>query len=92
MQDLSVRLCILFKISNSDGVCRPLHSGFVQSLTDVVEDVLNVLNAYRETDKIGSNACLTQLLFGELTVSVACGMEHAGAGVSHVCDDVNHVE
>lgn len=46
MQDLSVKVCILFKNSNSDGVCRPLHSGFVKSLTDVVEYVLNVLNAY----------------------------------------------
>lgn len=63
MQDLSVKVCILFNNSNSDGVCRPLHSGFVQSLTDVVEDVLNVLYAYREADEVRGYACLTQLLF-----------------------------
>ena len=33
-----------------------------ECLTDVVENVSNVFNAHRETDQVGSHACLAKLL------------------------------
>jgi hypothetical protein len=70
---------------------QPSFLDFVECLTDVVEDVLNVLNTDREADEVRCYTCLKQLLVGELTVGVTGGMEHTGAGIGHMGYDVDHL-
>ena len=55
-------------------------------MLDVVEDVVDILDAYRQSDEVGSNAGLTQLFVGELTMGVTGGVENAVDGVSN-----NHI-
>ena len=72
--------------------CLTRRLDFVQSLIDVVENVVNVLDANAQTDEVGSDAGLAQLLVAELAMGMAGGMEHTGAGIGHVGDDVDHLE
>ena len=58
--------------------------GRLEGLTDVVEDVVDVLEADRQTDHAGVDARSDELLIGELTVGHACRMEHAGADVGNM--------
>ena len=39
-------------------------SHLLHSLFQVVDDVINVLYANRESDEVGRHACLTKLFFG----------------------------
>lgn len=43
-------------------------------LVEVGNDVVHALDAHREADEIGGYARLAQLLIGELTVRMACGV------------------
>ena len=35
---------------------------FIQCLLDIIQDILYILDTYREADQVWSNACLLQLL------------------------------
>ena len=63
-----------------------------QGLLDVVEDVLNVLNAYAQTNEVWSHTSLAELFVGELAMGVGGRMEHAGTGIGHVGHDVDHFQ
>ena len=58
----------------------------LQSLLNVLDDVLRVLDTDGKTDKIGADTALNELLVGELTVSGRCGMENARSGIRDVSD------
>ena len=60
-----------------------------QCLLDVGDEVLYVLDTYRETDEIRGYACFAQLLVGELAVCVAGRVQHTRAGIGHVGYDAN---
>ena len=62
------------------------------SLLKVGYDVVNILYANGEANKVGSHACLTQLLVGKLTVGVAGRMKHAGAGIGNVGNDADELQ
>ena len=76
---------------NDFGFAEALTYGLVERLTNVVENVVYVLNAHREAYEIGCHASLSQLFVGELSVGVACGVEHTGACVGHMGNDVDHL-
>ena len=59
----------------------------IQCLLDVSEDVLNVFDAYRETDQIRRNTSGLQFFLVHLTVGAAGGMENAGLGICHMGGD-----
>jgi hypothetical protein len=61
-------------------------------LLDIFEDILHIFDTNRETDQVGGDTCLAQLFVTELTVGVRGGMQHAGAGISHVGHDVDHLQ
>ena len=65
---------------------------FVESLREVRDNVVDVLDTHAETDEVRCNACFDELFVGELTVRVACRVQHAAAGVGHVGHDANHLE
>ena len=59
----------------------PLSGSFVvllKCLFDVFYKVVNILDTYRETDKVGVYSCFSELFLGELTVGMACRVEKAG--------------
>ena len=62
-----------------------------QSLLDVVEDVFHVLDTHGETNQIGGDTSLEQLLVAELTVGVTGGMEYTGTRIGHVGHDIDHL-
>ena len=80
------RMCRLRSVQPS----RYLH--FVHGLGEVGDDVVDVLDAYGQTYKVGGDACLAQLFVAELAVGVAGGVEDAGAGIGHVGYDADEVE
>ena len=61
-------------------------------LLQVSNDVVHILNTNREADEIRRDPRLTQLLFRELPVGVAGGVEHASARVGHVGDNGYEVQ
>ena len=65
---------------------------FVESLREVRDNVVDVLDTHAETDEVRCNACFDELFVGELTVSVASRVQHAAAGIGHVGHDANHLE
>ena len=65
---------------------------FVQSLREVFDDVADVLDTHAETDQVRSDTGFDELFVGELTVRVACRVQHAAAGVGHVGHDADHLE
>ena len=65
---------------------------FVQSLREVGDDVFDIFNTDAEADQVRCNACFDELFVAELTVRVACRVQHAAAGVGHVGHDANHLE
>ena len=69
---------------------RELH--LVEGLRKVGDDVFDVLDTHAEADQVRSDACFDELFVAELTVGVACRMQHATAGVGHVGHDANHLE
>ena len=83
---------LLYTPSEQSNSRSPASRANFQCLTYIVKNVLNILNAYRQTDEVRSNASLAQLLVRELTVRVACRMKHTGACIGHMGHDVNHVE
>ena len=90
--NLKIHNTLLFFICGSSGVqeCRqqspaiysPVHVFVIvslllsQCLFDVSDEVLNILDTYRKTDKVGSDTSLTQLFVRELAMSVTSRMEH----------------
>ena len=65
---------------------------FVQSLREVGDDVFDIFDTDAETDEIRCNACFDELFVAELTVRVACRVQHAAAGVGHVGHDADQLE
>ena len=65
---------------------------FVESLREVRDNVVDVLDTHAETDQVRSDTGFDELFVGELTVSVASRMEHAATGVGHVSHNANHLE
>lgn len=55
-----------------------------QSLLNVSDDIVNVFQTYRQTDKTAVNACCNQLFVSELTVSSRSRMQNAGAYISNM--------
>jgi len=65
---------------------------FVQCLREVGDDIFDIFDTDAETDQVRCNACFDELFIGELTVRVACRVQHAAAGIGHVGHDANHLE
>ena len=65
---------------------------FVQSLREVGDDVFDIFNTDAETDEVRSDTGFDELFVAELTVRVACRVQHAAAGVGHVGHDADHLE
>ena len=65
---------------------------FVQSLREVFDDVVDVFDTHAETDQVRGDTGFDELFVGELTVRVACRVQHAAAGVGHVGHDADHLE
>ena len=59
----------------------------IQCLFDVGNDVVGILDTYRETDKVGTYAGFNQLFVAKLAVCVAGRMQYAGACIGHVSND-----
>jgi len=55
-----------------------------KSLTEVVDDIVNVLETNGEPDKTAVYACCNELLVSELTVSSACRVKNAGTDICNV--------
>lgn len=45
-----------------------------QALLDIIQQIVHILDAYREADEGGVDACCAQLLITQLTMGVAGGM------------------
>lgn len=54
-----------------------------QSLFQILDDVIDVFNADRQTDHAGMDAGSHQLLIGQLTVGRACRVQHQGADIGN---------
>ena len=61
-------------------------------LFKVVDDVVYILNTYRQTDKVWCYACLHKLLVAKLTVSVAGWVQNACTGIGNMSNDADEVE
>ena len=73
----------------NDGESLPLY--FFQRLFDVGQDVFHIFDAHRKADEIGCDASLAKLLIRQLSVRMAGRMQHAGACISHMRNDGNHL-
>lgn len=58
--------------------------GFFESLFNIINDVFNILNAYRESYEVFINSAILQFLRGKLTVGCACRVQAAGAAVGNM--------
>ena len=56
----------------------------LQRLTDILDNIIHILNSDTQTDQAWINACLPELLIGELTVSMACRMQNAGSRIGNM--------
>ncbi len=65
---------------------------FVQSLREIGDNVFDIFNTDAEADQVRSDTCFDELFVAELTVRVACRVQHAAAGVGHVGHDADHLE
>ena len=65
---------------------------FVQCLREVGDDVFDIFDTDAEADQVRGDTGFDELFIGELTVRVACRVQHAAAGVGHVGHDANHLE
>ena len=63
-----------------------------QRLLNISDEVLHILDTYRETDEVGSNTRLAQLLVRELAVGMAGRMQHTRACISHVGHDADEFQ
>jgi hypothetical protein len=61
-------------------------------LLNVGDEILYVLDTYREADEVGSYTWFAELLIRELAMSVACGVAHTRASVSHVGNDADELQ
>ena len=59
-------------------------SSLFQSLFQILDDVIDVFNADRQTDHAGMDAGSHQLLIGQLTVGRACRVQHQGADIGNM--------
>ena len=64
----------------------------IQGLREVGDDVFDIFDTHAEADEVRCNACFDELFVGELTVRVACRVQHAATGVGHVGHDADHLE
>ena len=64
----------------------------IEGLAEIGEDVFCVLDAYGEADEVGGYTGFAQLLVAELAMSVAGGVQHAGAGIGHMGNDGDHLQ
>ena len=65
---------------------------FGEGLTEVCEDVGDVLDADGETDEVGSYSCLKELFVGKLAMGVTGWVQHARLGICHMSNDANHFQ
>lgn len=70
----------------------PLSFQRIQRLANIGKNVLDILNAHRESDKVGSYTGLAQLVVAQLAMSVTGRMEHTSAGISHMSYYVYHLQ
>ena len=68
----------------------PLH--LFEGLSQVFDDVVDVLDTHAEADQVRGDACFDELFVAELTVRVACRVQHAAAGIGHMGHDADHLE
>src|ERR1700733_6780503 len=66
--------------------------GFGQSLVDVVDDVVDVLDADRKPDRLRPDAGLHQLLVGQLAVGGGGRMDGEGLGVAQIEQPLDELE
>ena len=59
----------------------------IQRLFNICNDIIRILDTNRETDQVGTYTGFHQLFVRKLTVRMAGGVQHAGAGIGYVGDD-----
>ena len=64
----------------------------LQRLLEIRDDILGILDTDGQTHHVRRDAGFDQLLIGELTMGRGRGMEHAGAGVGDMDDDLRELE
>ena len=70
----------------------PASPGSAQRLCEVVDNVLYIFDADRESDQVRSYTACDQLFIRELAVSGVSGMKHAGVCICDVRSDHCHFE
>ena len=83
------------KIDRIKGRCKKNFNFIVlhpQCLTEVCDDVINILQSYGQADELGRDPGFQQLLVGKLAVGVGCRVEYAGIAVRHMGLNSNQLQ
>lgn len=65
---------------------------FFESLLHIVNDIVCIFDTDGKTDQVRTDACFHELFIGQLTVSVACRVEHAATCIGYVGHDSDELE
>ena len=57
---------------------------FIERLLNIGDDIIGVLDTYREADQVRSHASLYQLLIAQLAVRMTGRVKHASTGIRYV--------
>ena len=60
---------------------------FIERLLNIGDDIIGVLDTYREADQVRSHASLYQLLIAQLAVRMTGRVKHASTGIRYVSYD-----
>lgn len=60
---------------------------FIERLLNIGDDIIGVLDTYREADQVRSHASLYQLLVAQLAVRMTGRVKHASTGIRYVSYD-----
>ena len=56
-----------------------ISEALIESLLDILDDIVNILNTDRHSDKVGGHTALNKLFVRKLTVGGGSGMQDAGS-------------